>query len=127
MLKKCKITVCVFFPPRNPHGIFRSKPLPSHPQVTKSDSQQPLATVETVMVQLDASLSKAVPLTCSDWAAESSWDTNTTKIGMQCIIGILLSILFPACYSFFPQHDVFLFLSDFWEWKLSQIKPELHP
>lgn len=35
-------------------------------KVTKSDSQQPLATVETVMVQLDASLSKAVPLTCSD-------------------------------------------------------------
>eukprot|EP00435_Cladocopium_sp_Y103_P065596 s993_g27.t1 len=35
-------------------------------KVTKSDSQQLLALVETVMVQLDPSLSKAVPLTCSD-------------------------------------------------------------
>ncbi len=38
-------------------------------QVTMRETGQVLATVETVMVQLDTSLTKAVPLTCRDIAA----------------------------------------------------------
>lgn len=68
-------------------------------QVTMCETGQVLATVETVMVQLDTSLTKAVPLTCRATAAvvEASISLHDLLLIIEYIDICICMIIFSLC------------------------------